>query len=121
MTIEEAVEFIAQSVKSDVDMAKVADAIKALLQEPKWIPVKEKLPEIQDGQLRSDIVWSCQKYGDGYMWQSTDQCTSDGTWISEVPFDDPRERCKVVAWMPLPEPYQEGATKWKKRAEASGL
>jgi len=86
-------------------------AIKALLQEPKWIPVKEKLPEIQDGMLRSDIVWSCQKYGDGYMWQSTDQCTSDGTWISEVPFDDPRERCKVVAWMPLPEPYQEGVTK----------
>lgn len=34
MTREEAVEFIAQSVKSDVDMAKVADAIKALEQEP---------------------------------------------------------------------------------------
>ena len=34
MTREEAIEFIAQSVKSDVDMAKVADAIKALEQEP---------------------------------------------------------------------------------------
>lgn len=34
MTREEAIEFIAQSVKSDVDMAKVADAIKALKQEP---------------------------------------------------------------------------------------
>lgn len=34
MTREEAKEFIAQSVKSDVDMAKVADAIKALEQEP---------------------------------------------------------------------------------------
>jgi hypothetical protein len=34
MTKEEAIEFIAQSVKSDVDMAKVADAIKALKQEP---------------------------------------------------------------------------------------
>jgi len=33
MTREEATEFIAQSVKSDVDMAKVADAIKALEQE----------------------------------------------------------------------------------------
>ena len=33
MTREEAIEFIAQSVKSDVDMAKVADAIKALEQE----------------------------------------------------------------------------------------
>ena len=33
MTREEAIEFIAQSVKSDVDMAKVADAIEALEQE----------------------------------------------------------------------------------------
>lgn len=33
MTIEEATEFIAQSVKSDVDMALVADVIKALAQE----------------------------------------------------------------------------------------
>ena len=32
MTREEAIEFIAQSVKSDVDMAKVADAIEALNQ-----------------------------------------------------------------------------------------
>ena len=34
MTREEAKEFIAQSIKSDVDMALVADAIKALEQEP---------------------------------------------------------------------------------------
>lgn len=34
MTREEAKEFIAQSVKSDVDIALVADAIKALEQEP---------------------------------------------------------------------------------------
>ena len=34
MTREEAIEFIAQSVKSDVDMALVAEAIKALEQQP---------------------------------------------------------------------------------------
>jgi len=34
MTREEALEFIAQSIKSDVDMAKVADALKALEQKP---------------------------------------------------------------------------------------
>lgn len=34
MTREEALEFIGQSVKSDVDMAKIADAIKALSAEP---------------------------------------------------------------------------------------
>jgi len=34
MTREEAIEFIAQSVKSNVDMAKIVDAIKALSQDP---------------------------------------------------------------------------------------
>ena len=46
MTREEAIEFIAQSIKSDVDMAKVADAIKALEQEPKighWIMTSDYL------------------------------------------------------------------------------
>ena len=40
MTREEAREFIAQSVKSDVDMAKVADALEALdrgLRKGHWI------------------------------------------------------------------------------------
>ncbi len=91
MTREEALEFIAQSVKSDVDMAKVADAIKAL--EPRWIPVEEKLPEIHN-------------YTEKYLvtlergWVRTAMCTQcDGKhWWT---YDD------VVAWMPLPQPYSE--------------
>ena len=43
MTIDEAKEFIAKSVKSDVDMALVADAIKALLQEPILDLIKEEI------------------------------------------------------------------------------
>lgn len=35
MTREEAIEFIARSVKSDVDMSKIADTIKALEQYPR--------------------------------------------------------------------------------------
>ncbi len=59
MTREEAIEFIARSVKSDVDMALVADAIKALEQEPNevcdWfkqyidIPSNTVLIEFSDG------------------------------------------------------------------------
>jgi hypothetical protein len=45
MTTEEAIEFIAQSVKSDVDMAKVADAIKALKQEPVLDKIKAEIQE----------------------------------------------------------------------------
>lgn len=42
MTREEAIVFIAQSVKSDVDMAKIADAIKAL-EQFKQEPVIDKI------------------------------------------------------------------------------
>lgn len=45
MTTEEAIEFIAQSVKSDVDMAKVADAIKALKQEPVLDKIRAEIAE----------------------------------------------------------------------------
>ena len=45
MTGEEAIEFIAQSVKSDVDMAKVADAIKAIEQEPVLDKISAEIAE----------------------------------------------------------------------------
>lgn len=45
MTKEEAKEFIAQSVKSDVDMALVADAIKTLEQETVLDKIKEDVKE----------------------------------------------------------------------------
>jgi hypothetical protein len=41
----EEIEFIAQSVKSDVDMAKVADAIKALEQEPVLDKIRAEIAE----------------------------------------------------------------------------
>ncbi len=46
MTREEAIEFIAQSVKSDVDMALVADAIKALEQEPILDKIRAEIESI---------------------------------------------------------------------------
>jgi allophanate hydrolase subunit 1 len=46
MTREEAIEFIAQSVKSDVDMAKVADAIKALEQKPVLDKLRAEIAEL---------------------------------------------------------------------------
>jgi hypothetical protein len=48
MTKEEAIEFIAQSVKSDVDMAKVADAIKALEQKPALEKTIAEITELRD-------------------------------------------------------------------------
>ena len=89
-----------------------ADRIKTEL-EPSWIPCSERLPEICEKDCRGNItfseaVLSTQIYGDGYAYVGIDQYTTNngGGWLMEVPFDNPEECCKVIAWMPLPEPYK---------------
>lgn len=131
MTIDEAIELMrnekACALKADIcnrdcskcelvrkteDLLSAYDmAIKAL-EQTRWIPVSKKLPEICeencDGNITlSKFVLTCQIYGNGFIWIGTDKCTTDGGWLSEVPFDNPDECCKVIAWMPLPEPYNE--------------
>lgn len=120
MTREQAIEFIAQSVKSDVDMALVADAIKALEQEPRWIPVKwheiseeererEEYPEewltMLDCLMPNDAeeILVTIKSSRGVLYVEKDICYVDdgysldsgSDWIDDV-----------VAWMPLPQPYK---------------
>jgi len=67
MTREEAIEFIAQSVKSDVDMAKVADAIEALEQEPS-IEWKEIYAESEGSN--SWIEFKCPHCGYSFGMES---------------------------------------------------
>lgn len=92
---------------------RAADAIEKLTDNHvgKWIPVTERLPEICERDVNGNItfsekVWSCIDCGDGFYWQQTDQYTTNcgGGWMSEVPEDGFTP--KVVAWMPLPEPYE---------------
>ncbi len=52
MTREEAIEFIAQSVKSDIDMVLVADAIKALEQEPILDKIRAEIEKEADTSNR---------------------------------------------------------------------
>jgi hypothetical protein len=81
-------------------------AIKALEQEPKWIPISERLPEssgvyivsrwFSDGE-ESAILTDANYY---------DGC---GEWYNDNRINWGRELVtkKIVAWMPLPDPYKE--------------
>ena len=73
-------------------------AIEALQQEPKWIPVSERLPEegltvlilAENGHI---------EFGqrDENKWE----------WLAESLSDYWTEAEEVIAWQPLPEPYEE--------------
>lgn len=68
--------------------------------EPHWIPCSEQMPPMDK------YVLVCTVDGDitdGQRWDEDD----DGTWFI---FGDSQSTSDgdIVAWMPLPEPYEEG-------------
>ena len=82
------------------------DAAPTIKPEPQWIPCSERLPEDEDYHECMDCldgaVWYCTDkglIGLGYYYSSTKQ------WST---INDLKPDGKVIAWMPLPEPYEEG-------------
>ena len=87
-------------------------AIKALEQEPRWIPVSEKLPE-EDGEylLFGKIYEDEENYifigeydscGEQFgIWQEQFDRRTLGCLGSEF-----FEYSSVIAWQPLPQPYR---------------
>ena len=74
--------------------------------EPHWIPVTERLPEA-DGYGHYFLV--CLENGvvriDGFSRTFTTRCP-DGFYYETDHFTWRQNQNKVVAWMPLPEPYK---------------
>lgn len=105
---KEYVEAMKCAIKALTDNSelKAADVQPA----PKWISVKERLPEAVEEDVNgkiafSDFVLVCLVYDDGFTYITNDQCRVDSkSWLNEIP----GEGCKVTHWMPLPEPPKDG-------------
>lgn len=65
----------------------------------RWIPVTERLPEVEDGITDEECPEFIVVIKDATV-STTLKYSPDGTW-----FDDNGYVYSVVAWMPLPEPY----------------
>lgn len=79
----------------------IENAIKALEQEPRWIPVTERLPDEGYSVLVMRITDENYKYMRVATYQG--DCWMDDT----DKFNKPNPH-KVIAWMPLPQPYKGG-------------
>lgn len=78
-------------------------AIDKIKQEPKWIPVTERLPEAGKEATRCLVTVDCEGVVNDY--------TAIRTYFSDTKdFND-----VVTAWMPLPQPYkaESEGRRWK--------
>ena len=91
---------ITESFCKDIDEQPTVSA------EPHWIPVTERLPEA-DGYGHYFLV--CLENGvvriNGFSCIHTTRCP-DGFYYETEHFTWRQNQNKVVAWMPLPEPYK---------------
>lgn len=92
--------------QNDMDKTTI-DACKGaieLLEQARWIPVSERFPEVGSEVLvcyefrGKRSVYIADFYGDGDFHGLDDEYLTA----------ECRKYRKAVAWMPLPEPYQEG-------------
>lgn len=89
-------EIICRKLKK-LGLLDVVDGYYVETQETGWIPVSERLPKECDGRVlvsKEDGQVTTGLHSEfSNVWYIGDMCGVGG--------------CKVIAWMPLPEPYRE--------------
>lgn len=79
------------------DTGLTPEEIERLKEQHRWIPMEERLPE----GTEDDYCPEFNVMTKGAVQATTLNFAPDGTW-----FDDFGQGYSVIAWMPLPEPYQ---------------
>lgn len=72
----------------------------------KWIPCSERLPETEVNVLVTQEYDDLDLDGEHCVNVDTACLDSYGDWFSVFLEDGYMENYNVIAWMPLPEPYE---------------
>ena len=83
-----------EKLYSENDIREMIDMMPTIDTKPHWIPCSERLPEV-----RQWVLCQCRA---GIM--DVLRLTADGSWYKGYPNTEYMGGF-VVAWMPLPEPY----------------
>lgn len=116
MTREEAIADIRDNIKPVVGGKSLDMAIKALEQQPRWIPVSERLPGEREwigtkrfGTTISDEVYVTFETIDGKRFCEHLRFQNGKLSPSmQMEIDAISKGAKPIAWMPLPEVYRGG-------------
>ena len=94
-------------IEEDTDkLLKVINDLPSVQSEQRWVPVTERLPKEDHWlggsgrQFSDEVLVSVTNYDDEDIWTYISQ-TIDGEWALELP-----NHCKIIAWMPLPAPWE---------------
>ena len=100
----------ADTIPEYIEAMKMAVSALEKQEKDRWIPVTEALPEEKDAGIlkklgtnkRSDYVLATVEVKGERM--TVTACTYDGKWDWNMKYAFPDY--KVIAWRPLPEPYE---------------
>lgn len=91
------------------------DSAHTIEPEQRWIPCSERLPDEKDAGIlkklgiekrSEDVLATVEVKGER---MTVTACTYDGKWEWDMKYAFPGY--KVIAWMPLPEPYRKEGEK----------
>ena len=94
-----------------LELFGISEQLPSAQPEQRWIPCSERLPEEKDAGIlkklgtkkRSEYVIATVEVKGERM--TVTACTYDGEWDWKMKYAFPDY--KIIAWMPLPEPYTE--------------
>ena len=97
----------AKSVSEAIDTIETLSAkVRANNMHGGWIPVEEKLPKDCENVL---VYFEYYRYGDyNKMFKTIGiSYTFEGKWSGIINGQSGWTKSRIIAWMPIPEPYKE--------------